>query len=211
MKRYNTTATFGSRYSRKARRARDVFRPLPRALCFQKESEPNGLPVRSTRRLLGAALRASPDTHSLSLCVCVTFSVTPFAPLVRKTQVHQWRTTIFSTSRTRQETTLSPRGLAPGARVFATCGLRDRKALANSEGLKKLLAKSKRRKKSYVRFKMGTQNHQWGKRGHGPDRSQNHVILVHLPVVHQKESPTSRINSNSRCGLILTRIGAYEN
>ena len=92
-----------------------------------------------------------------------------------------------------QETTLSHRPLAPGARVFATRGLRDHKALANAEGLKKLLAKSKRRKKSYGRFKMGTQNHQWGKRGHGPDRSQNHVILVHLPVVDQKESPTSGV------------------
>ena len=116
------------------------------------------------------------------------------------------------TSRTRQEPALSHRALAPGARVFATRGLRDRKALANSEGLKKLLAKSKRRKKSYGRFKMGTQNHQWGKRGHGPDRSQNHVILVHLPVVDQKESPTSGINPHSRCGsILLTQIGAYEN
>ena len=101
--------------------------------------------------------------------------------------------------------------IALRARVFATRGLRDRKALANPVGLKKVLAKSKRRKKSYGRFKMGTQNHQWGKRGHGPDRSQNHVILVHLPVVDQKESPTSGIIPYSRCGPILTRIGAYEN
>ena len=44
---------------------------------------------------------------------------------------------ICYTSRTKQETALSPRGLAPGARVFATRGLRDRKALANPEGIKK--------------------------------------------------------------------------
>ena len=115
------------------------------------------------------------------------------------------------TSRTRQEPTLSHRGIAPGARVFATRGLRDRKALANSERLKKRLAKSKRRKTNYGRFKMGTQNHQWGKRGHGPDRSQNHLILVHLPVVDQKESPTSEVFLHWRSGPILTRIGAYEN
>ena len=85
LKRYTTTATFVSRYSRRARRARGVFRPLPRALCFLKESEPNGLPVRSTRRLLGAARRASPDTP-LYLCVCVcNVPRTPFAPLVIKT------------------------------------------------------------------------------------------------------------------------------
>ena len=58
--------------------------------------------------------------------------------------------------------TLSHRPLARRARVFATRGLRDRKALANPVGLKKVLAKSKRRKKSYVRFKMGTQNRQCG-------------------------------------------------
>jgi len=56
---------------------------------------------------------------------------------------------------------------------------------------------------------MGTQNRQWGWRGHRP--SQNHVILVHLPVVDQKESPTSQVFLHWRCGPILTRIGAYEN
>ena len=115
------------------------------------------------------------------------------------------------TSRTKQETDLSSLAGAPGVRVFATRGLRVRKEPDSAERLKKPFLKSKRRKKSYGRFKMGTQNRQWGERGHGPDRSQNHVILVHLPVVDQKESPTSRINPNSRCGPILTRIGAYEN
>ena len=100
-----------------------------------------------------------------------------------------------ATSRTKQETDLSSLAGAPSDRVFATRGLRDRKTPEVAVGVKKVLAKSKRRKKSYGRFKTGTKNHQWGKRGHGPDRSQNHVILVHLPVVDQKESPTSEFLS----------------
>ena len=94
-----------------------------------------------------------------------------------------------NTNRTRQEPALGHCGLALRARVFATRGLRDRKALANPVGLKKVLAKSKRREKSYIRFKMGTQNRQCGWRGHGPDRSQKSLDFGHLPVVNSKGEP----------------------
>ena len=97
------------------------------------------------------------------------------------------------------------------ARITASRGLKSRKETDMAAVLKKKSAKSKRRKKSYGRFKMGTQNHQWGKRGHGPDRSQNHVILAISQWRTQKESPTSDIFCHWRCGPISTRIGAYEN
>ena len=61
---------------------------------------------------------------------------------------------------------------APRARVFATRGLRGRKAPETAEKLKKGPIQSKRRKKSYGHLEMGTRNRQCGKRGHGPDRSQ---------------------------------------
>ena len=60
---------------------------------------------------------------------------------------------------------------------------------------------------------MGTQNRQWcGKRGHGPDRSQNRLISAISQWRTQEESPNSGFFfPNSRCGSILTRVGAYEN
>ena len=64
--------------------------------------------------------------------------------------------------------------MALRARAFATRGLRDRKALSKPVGFKTgfFLPTRSEGKKSYVRFKIGTQNRQCGKRGHGPDRSQ---------------------------------------
>ena len=64
-----------------------------------------------------------------------------------------------STSRTRQEPTLGHCCccccLAPGARVFATRGLRDRKALANSVGVKKSFSQIEAEEKKLWPFQNG--------------------------------------------------------
>ena len=89
---------------------------------------------------------------------------------------------LIITSRTKQETDLSWDAGAPRARVFATRGLRDRKALDSPVVLKKVLAKSNRRKKvtSVLIFLSG---------GHGPDRNQKSLDFGHLPVVNSKREP----------------------
>ena len=71
-----------------------------------------------------------------------------------------WRVSA-NTSRTKQESDLSSLAGAPGVRVFATRGLRVRKALANPVGVKKISQiEAKEKSDDHFDFLSG---------GHGPD------------------------------------------
>ena len=118
---------------------------------------------------------------------------------------------MHSTSRSRQEPALSfkmpPSYSAPAlrARVFATSSLDVRKVL-DSPVRVFFLAKSKRRKKNYVRFNflMMVDGHAWTR------PQPKSLDFGHLPVANSKGEPDFA-NFPSRHGPILTRIGAYEN
>ena len=76
------------------------------------------------------------------------------------------------------------------------------KEIDSAEREKTVPAKSKRRKKSYVHFNFS----QWWTWTRPQPKS---LDFGHLPVVNsQEESPTSGFPPNSRCGPILTRVGA---
>ena len=119
---------------------------------------------------------------------------------------------LHCTSRTKQEPDLSSLAGAPGVRVFATRGLRVRRELDSAERAKKVPAKSKRRKKSYGRFKM-----------HGHSKSPvGEAWTWTRPQTKSRDfgpspsgGPKGEPNFGSfpywRCGPILTRIGAYVN
>ena len=101
--------------------------------------------------------------------------------------------------------------LAPGARVFATRGLRDRKTPANPVGVKKVFSQIKAEKKNLRPFQNGHSKSPVRKARTWTRPQPNHLILAISQWRTQKESPTSRGFVHWRCGPILTRIDAYEN
>ena len=97
------------------------------------------------------------------------------------------------TSRTRQEPTLSHRALAPVARVvFATRGLRDRKALANSVGVKNSFSQIEPEEKKSRPFQNGHSKPSVRKARTWTRPQPKSLGFGHLPVVNSKGEPNFR-------------------